>query len=139
MSAVPPDGLQLGRTRTPTLHYERNALPAKLLALGVVGLEPTTFRIRLQSNALTNSATLLLPPKGFEPLSSDYKTDILPFELRRHSFASGETRTPMPKAMYPKYTMSSNFITLAKHNLSTASSLTITLLRLNSDHILKIK
>ena len=34
VSAIPPDGLQLGRTRTPTLHYERNALPAKLLAFG---------------------------------------------------------------------------------------------------------
>ena len=37
VSAIPPDGLQLGRTRTPTLHYERNALPAKLLAFGSGG------------------------------------------------------------------------------------------------------
>ena len=26
-----------------------------------------------------------VPPTGFEPISSDYKTDILPIELRRTS------------------------------------------------------
>lgn len=47
---------------------------------------PQPFGLDLQSNALTSSATLPMPPKGLEPLSSDYKTDILPIELRRHFF-----------------------------------------------------
>ena len=59
VSAIPPDGLQLGRTRTPTLHYERNALPAKLLAFWEWrDSNPQPFGLDLQSNALTNSATL---------------------------------------------------------------------------------
>lgn len=86
VSAIPPDGHQLGRTRTPTLHYERNALPVKLLAHWEWrDSNPQPFGLDLQSNALTSSATLPMPPKGIEPLSSDYKTDILPIKLRRYN------------------------------------------------------